>query len=50
MTTADIPNYVAFVVHGKVRGIISLRRANRREVNRYVQSLHETDCLHAYRG
>ena len=30
--------YVAFVDRGQVRRIISLRRANRREVNRYVQS------------
>ena len=30
---------VAFVDRGKVRRIISLRRANRREVKRYVQSL-----------
>ncbi len=29
--------YVAFVDRGQVRRIISLRRANRREVNRYVQ-------------
>ena len=30
--------YVAFVNRGEVRRIISLRRANRREVRRYVQS------------
>jgi uncharacterized DUF497 family protein len=30
--------YVAFVDRGEVRRIISLRRANRREVKRYVQS------------
>jgi uncharacterized DUF497 family protein len=30
---------VAFVDRGKVRRIISLRRANRREVKHYVQSL-----------
>lgn len=30
--------YVAFVDRGKVRRIISLRRANRREVKHYVQS------------
>jgi len=31
--------YVAFVNRGEVRRIISLRRANRREVRRYVQSI-----------
>ncbi len=31
--------YVAFVERGKVRRPISLRRANRREVKRYVQSI-----------
>jgi uncharacterized DUF497 family protein len=31
--------YVAFVERGAARRIISLRRANRREVNHYVQSL-----------
>ena len=31
--------YVAFVIRGEVRRIISLRRANRREVRRYVQSI-----------
>lgn len=31
--------YVAFVDRGKVRRIISLRRANRREVKHYVESL-----------
>ncbi len=31
--------YVAFVDRGDVRRIISLRRANRREVKHYVQSL-----------
>jgi len=30
--------YVAFVDRGDVRRIISLRRANRREVNHYVES------------
>jgi len=30
--------YVAFVDRGEVRRIISLRRANRREVRHYVQS------------
>jgi uncharacterized DUF497 family protein len=35
----EILYYVAFVDRGEVRRIISLRRANRREVNRYVQSL-----------
>jgi hypothetical protein len=31
--------YVAFVNRGEARRIISLRRANRREVRRYVQSI-----------
>jgi uncharacterized protein len=31
--------YVAFVERGEVRRLISLRRANRREVKRYVQSV-----------
>ncbi|MCU0769533.1 MAG: BrnT family toxin [Burkholderiaceae bacterium] len=31
--------YVAFVERGEVRRPISLRRANRREVKRYVQSV-----------
>ena len=31
--------YVAFVDCGEVRRIISLRRANRREVKHYVQSI-----------
>ena len=30
--------YVAFVDRGRVRSIISLRRANRREVKHYVQA------------
>lgn len=33
--------YVAFVERGEVRRIISLRRANRREVKRYVQAIEE---------
>lgn len=33
--------YVAFVDRGEVRRIISLRRANRREVKRYVQASEE---------
>jgi uncharacterized DUF497 family protein len=33
--------YAAFVDRGKVRRIISLRRANRREVKRYVQASEE---------
>ncbi len=33
--------YVAFVDRGEVRRIISLRRANRREVKRYVQTSEE---------
>ena len=35
----EILYYVAFVDRGDVRRIISLRRANRREVKHYVQSL-----------
>ena len=35
--------YVAFVDRADVRRIISLRRANRREVKRYVQVLEEDD-------
>ena len=31
--------YVAFVDRGEVRRVISLRRANRREVRHYVQSI-----------
>ena len=33
--------YVAFVDRGDVRRVISLRRANRREVRRYVQVFEE---------
>ena len=36
---AGILYYVAFVDRGEVRRVISLRRANRREVNHYVQSI-----------
>lgn len=36
---AGILYYVAFVDRGEVRRIISLRRANRREVKHYVQNL-----------
>ena len=35
----EILYYVAFVERGTARRIISLRRANRREVGHYVQSL-----------
>jgi uncharacterized protein len=35
----EILYYVAFVDRGEVRRVISLRRANRREVKHYVQSL-----------
>ena len=35
----EILYYVAFVDPGNVRRIISLRRANRREVKHYVESL-----------
>lgn len=34
----EILYYVAFVDHGKVRRIISLRRATRREVKHYVEN------------
>ncbi len=36
---SEILYYVAFVDRGEVRRIISLRRANRREVKNYVESL-----------
>ena len=36
---AKILYYVAFVDRGEVRRIISLRRANRREVKHYVKSI-----------
>lgn len=35
----EILYYVAFVDRGEMRRIISLRRANRREVKHYVQNL-----------
>jgi uncharacterized DUF497 family protein len=35
----EILYYVAFVDRGEVRRIISLRRANRREVKHYAQSI-----------
>ena len=35
----DILYYMAFVDRGQARRIISLRRANRREVKHYVQNL-----------
>ena len=35
----EILYYVAFVDRGEVRRIISLRRANRREVKHYVENL-----------
>ena len=35
----EILYYVAFLERGEVRRIISLRRANRREVKHYVQSI-----------
>jgi uncharacterized DUF497 family protein len=37
--TTGILYYVAFVDRGSVRRIISLRRANRREVKHYVESI-----------
>jgi len=36
---AEILYYVAFVDRGEVRRVISMRRANRREVKHYVQSI-----------
>ena len=36
---AEILYYVAFVERGEARRIISLRRANRREVKHYVENL-----------
>jgi hypothetical protein len=39
----EILYYVAFVDRADVRRIISLRRANRREVKRYVQAFEEAD-------
>lgn len=36
---SSILYYVAYVERGEVRRPISLRRANRREVKRYVQSI-----------
>ncbi len=35
----EILYYVAYVERGRARRIISLRRANRREVKHYVQSI-----------
>ena len=35
----DILYYVAFVDRGEVRRIVSLRRANRREVKHYVENI-----------
>ena len=35
----EILNYVAFVERGEERRIISLRRANQREVKHYVQNI-----------
>jgi uncharacterized DUF497 family protein len=43
----EILYYVAFVDRNEVRRIISLRKANRREVNHYVkaiQALHRRDA------
>ena len=40
--------YVAFVDRGEARRIISLRRANRREVKHYVQSIETAFYRHAY--
>jgi uncharacterized protein len=37
-TEFNVLYYVAFVDRGEVRRIISLRRANRREVKHYVES------------
>ena len=41
--------YVAFVDRGKLRRVISLRRANRRGVKCYVENLYAQLCSHAYR-
>jgi uncharacterized protein len=38
MKKFNILSYVAFVDRGSLRRIISLRRANRREVKHYVES------------
>ena len=35
----EVLYYVAFIDRGRIRRIISLRRANRREVKHYVKSL-----------
>jgi hypothetical protein len=45
-----IPHYVAFVDRGDVRRVISLRRAHRREVRRYVQVFEEDTDPDAQRG
>lgn len=36
---SEVLYYVAFVDRGEVRRVISMRRANRREVKHYVQSI-----------
>jgi uncharacterized protein len=47
---AGILYYVAFVDRDDVRRIISLRKANRREVKHYVQSFQAASGCHADRG
>lgn len=42
--------YVAFVDRADVRRVISLRRANRREVKRYVEVIEQESDPHAQRG
>lgn len=39
---SGIVYYVAFVDRGRTRRVISLRRANRREVKRYVKSIQDS--------
>jgi uncharacterized DUF497 family protein len=41
--STNILYYVAFVDRADTRRIISLRRANRREVKRYVQAIEEAE-------
>ena len=48
--TTGILYYVAFVDRASVRRIISLRRANRREVKHYVESIQASCRCNAYRS
>ena len=43
----DILYFVAFIDRGSRRRIISLRRANRREVDHYVKAIKEDQPKHA---